>query len=216
MFTGIVRGIGKLQSVARTASGARLRVDVGRLAEGLAVGDSLAISGACLTVAELSGVVVTFDVVEETLRRTTLGDIRGGDKVNLEASVRAGEPLGGHFVTGHVDGVATCRSRRAVGEGAEVVFEVPETEDALLGDVVEKGSVAVDGVSLTVAKLDRSGFTVALVPHTLRQTTLGSLKPGARVNVETDLLVKAVRRVISRLRGREEVSLEFLREHGFA
>lgn len=216
MFTGIVREVGTIESVARTSGGAKLRVGLGSLAADVAVGDSIAVSGACLTVSELSGGVAAFDAVEETLRRTTLGELAPGAKVNLEPPVRAGEPLGGHFVTGHVDGVATCRSRRDVGEGAEVFFEVPETEDTLLADVVEKGSVAVDGVSLTVAKLDRSGFIVALVPHTLRRTTLGSLKPGARVNVETDLLVKAVRRVISRLRGKDEVSLESLREHGFA
>ncbi len=216
MFTGIVCEVGRIEGIAPAAGGAKLRVGLGSLAAGVAVGDSVAVSGTCLTVSELSGDVAAFDAVEETLRRTTLGELAPGTKVNLELPVRAGEPLGGHFVTGHVDGVVTCRSLRDAGEGAEVFFEVPETEDALLADVVEKGSVAVDGVSLTVAKLDRSGFTVALVPHTLRRTTLGSLKPGARVNVETDLLVKAVRRVISRLRGREEVSLDFLREHGFA
>ena len=216
MFTGLVREVGRAVSLARTSSGAELRVDVKGLAAGLAVGDSVSISGACLTMTELSGSAATFDVVEETLRRTTLGRLRGGDKVNLEPSVRAGEPLGGHFVTGHVDGVATCRSRRGVGEGAEVFFEGLATEDALLADVVEKGSIAVDGVSLTVAGLDPRGFSVALVPHTLRETTLGELAPGARVNVETDLLVKAVCRVISRARGGEDISLDFLREHGFA
>ncbi len=198
MFTGLVREIGKVDGIARTAGGARLHVGLVGLAADTKVGDSVAISGVCLTVAELSGDVAAFDVVDETLRRTTLGKLASGAKVNLEPAVRAGEPLGGHFVTGHVDGVATCRSRREVGEGAEVAFELA---DALLGDVVEKGSIALDGVSLTVAKLERAGFTVALIPHTLRETTLGSVKPGARVNVETDMLVKAVRRVISRAHG---------------
>ena len=215
MFTGLVREIGKVDGIARTAGGARLHVSLGGLAAGTKVGDSVAVSGVCLTVAELSGDVAAFDVVDETLKRTTLGKLTSGAKVNLEPAVRVGEPLGGHFVTGHVDGVATCRSRREVGEGAEVTFELA---DALLGDVVEKGSISLDGVSLTVARLEKTGaaFTVALVPHTLRETTLGSIKPGARVNVETDLLVKAVRRVISRARGGKDVSLDFLREHGFA
>jgi riboflavin synthase len=213
MFTGLVREIGNVKGVARTAGGARLHVDLGGLAADTKVGDSVAVSGACLTVAELSGEVAAFDVIEETLKRTTLGELASGAKVNLEPAVRAGEPLGGHFVTGHVDGVATCRSRREIGEGAEVTFDLA---DALLGDVVEKGSISLDGVSLTVAKLEMAGFAVALVPHTLRETTLGSVRPGAHVNVEADLLVKAVRRVISRARGGRDVSLDFLREHGFA
>ena len=211
MFTGIVREIGRLEGVERTASGAKLRVDIGGLAKGLAVGDSLAISGACLTVAELSGGVATFDVVEETLGRTTLGDLAAGARINLEPSVRVGEPLGGHFVTGHVDGTAKFASRKAIGDGAELVFEASLE---LLANIIPKGSVAVDGVSLTVARLDASGFTVAAIPHTLSATTLGDLTPGAQVNIETDMLVKAVRRIIAGPKG--DISLDFLREHGFA
>ena len=151
-------------------------------------------------------------MVAETLRRTTLGDLRAGSRVNLEAALRAGEALGGHFVTGHVDGVGTLRSRKPVGDGAECTFAA---ERDLLADVVTKGSVAVDGVSLTVAAIEEGAFRVALVPHTLRETILGDLAPGSRVNIETDMLVKAVRRIIQGARG-GGLSEGFLREHGFA
>lgn len=212
MFTGLVKDIGVLKELRRTSGGARLVVSLGRLAGGAAPGDSISVSGACLTAAELDGDRAAFDVVEETLRRTTLGDLRAGSKVNLEAALRAGDALGGHFVTGHVDGVATLRSRNPVGEGAECTFAA---ERDLLADVVTKGSVAVDGVSLTVAALEEGAFRVALVPHTLRETTLGDLAPGSRVNIETDMLVKAVRRIIQGAGG-GGLSEGFLREHGFA
>ncbi len=213
MFTGLISEVGSVVGLARTPGGARLSVKLGDLAADTKLGDSVSVSGVCLTIAQLSRSVAAFDVVRETLECTTLAAASAGAKVNLEAAIRAGEPFGGHFVTGHVDGVATCRSRRQIGEGAEVSFEL---EDALLADIVEKGSVAIDGVSLTVAKLEQGTFTVALIPHTLRSTTLGDLAPGSRVNVETDMLVKAVRRIISRARGGKDVSLDFLREHGFA
>ena len=212
MFTGLVKDIGVVDELRRTSGGARLVVSLGRLADGAAAGDSISVSGACLTAAELDGERAAFDVVEETLRRTTLGDLRAGSRVDLEAALRAGDALGGHFVTGHVDGVATLRSRKSVGEGAEFLFAA---ERDLLADVVTKGSVAVDGVSLTVAALEEGAFRVALVPHTLRETTLGDLAPGSRVNIETDMLVKAVRRIIQGAGG-GGLSERFLREHGFA
>ena len=149
MFTGLVREIGKVDGIARTAGGARLSVSLGGLAAGTKVGDSVAVSGVCLTVAELSGDVAAFDVVDETLKRTTLGKLTSGAKVNLEPAVRVGEPLGGHFVTGHVDGVATCRSRREVGEGAEVTFELADALhqaiEVLGGEGVALGLVQIDG-----------------------------------------------------------------------
>ena len=212
MFTGLVRGIGVVEEMRPTPGGARLVVSLGDLAGGAGVGDSISVAGTCLTAAEVAGGRATFDVVEETLRRTTLGDLRAGSRVNLEAALGAGDALGGHFVTGHVDGVATLRSRKPVGEGAECTFAV---ERDLLADVVTKGSVAVDGVSLTVAALEEGAFRVALVPHTLRETTLGDLAPGSRVNIETDMLVKAVRRILQGAGG-GGLSERFLRDHGFA
>jgi riboflavin synthase len=213
MFTGIVRAVGKVEDVRRTGAGARLVVSAGRVAAEISAGDSVSVSGACLTVASAGRDGVEFDVVGETLARTTLGEWEQGRRVNLEPALKVGDPLGGHFVTGHVDGVSVCRAFRRTGEGAEASFEL---ERALLADAVEKGSVALDGVSLTVAGLEPGGFRVALVPYTLSETTLGELRPGVKVNVETDLLVKAVRRALKGLGGGPGGLTEgFLREHGF-
>jgi len=214
MFTGIVRAIGTVEAVRSSGTGRRLAVSIGELARGLSTGDSVAVSGVCLTVAALSGERAEFDAVEETLRRSTLGEYLPGRRVNLEPALRAGDPLGGHIVTGHVEGVAVLRSRERSGEAEEFRFELPA---GLLEGVVEKGSIALDGVSLTVAELFDGGIRVALVPHTLRATTLGELRPGERVNVETDYALKAVaaRAGAARAAG-GGLTLEFLREHGFA
>ncbi|MHC4253845.1 MAG: riboflavin synthase [Planctomycetota bacterium] len=214
MFTGLVRCVGEVRELARASGGARLVVSLGDLAGELEVGDSVAISGVCLTATDVQTGRAGFDVVGETLGRTTLGDFKPGARVNVEPALKIGDALGGHFVTGHVDGVATVRSRTPAGDGAEISFAA---EDSVLADVVTKGSVAVDGVSLTVAALEEGAFRVALIPHTLSATTLDALAPGARVNVETDMLVKAVRRVLEGSRGRGGgISEDFLREHGFA
>jgi riboflavin synthase len=181
VFTGIVREMGRVASF----DGSRLTVEASTAAD---VGDSVAIDGVCLTVVATSP--LAFDVVAETLQRTTLGALRAGDAVNVEPALRAGEPLGGHVVQGHVDGIARVRS---VGE--PVWFDAAES---LLRYCVEKGSIAIDGVSLTVAALDDAGFAVALVPHTLAATTLGALQPGDAVNVEVDVLAKYVERLTMR------------------
>jgi riboflavin synthase len=214
MFTGLIRAIGLVDEVLRTSSGARLVVDIGTLADGATVGDSVALAGACLTLTDLDGSRGTFDAVEETLRRTTIGQLARGRRVNLEPALRAGEPIGGHFVSGHVDGVGQLAHTEPAGEGAEMRFTA---DRAVLADIVEKGSVALDGVSLTVAGIEADGFRVAIVPHTLRATTLGDLRPGQRVNIETDMLVKSVRRVMQT--GGPDgsgISEGFLRRHGFA
>jgi len=213
MFTGMVRAVGEVASFERTASGARLSVMLGGVSTPVGVGASVAVAGVCLTVTAAAGDRATFDAVEETLRRTTLSGLAPGARVNIEPALRAGEEIGGHFVLGHVDGVASLRARRSVGLGAELDFAA---EAELLRDVVEKGSIAVDGVSLTVARLAPDGFRVAVVPHTLTATTLGALAPGGKVNVETDVLVKAARRALTAGAGQGGMSVDFLREHGFA
>jgi riboflavin synthase len=184
VFTGIVEERGRV-----VENGARLAVEVRTVGEGTGVGDSISVNGVCLTVADRSDGVLRFDVTEETAARTTLGSVRPGDWVNLERPVTLATRLGGHLVQGHVDGVATVEAREDDGSGARLRVRV---NDALARYLVEKGSVAVDGVSLTVASLDGSAFTVALVPHTLEVTTLGRLAPGDRVNVEVDVLGKYV------------------------
>jgi riboflavin synthase len=215
MFTGIIEAVGRIVSAERRGPGLSLRVDLGALASGTKPGDSVAVSGPCLTVAELSGSVARFDAVAETVERTTLASWRAGRAVNLERAVAAGSRLGGHFVTGHIDGRSRVLSVRRVGDGAELDFAIPAGCGKL---VAEKGSVALDGVSLTVARLlSEESFRVALVPHTLGATTLGSLGPGDDVNFEADILA----RYAARLLGREAASgggltEEKLREHGFA
>jgi riboflavin synthase len=182
VFTGIVRERGRIALF----DGGRLVVDSGLRAE---IGDSIAVDGACLTVVAERNGRLEFDVAPETLSRVK--PFRR--EVNLESALRAGEPLGGHYVQGHVDGVARVRSVEREGEGARARFDA---EPGLLRYLVEKGSVAVDGVSLTVAELDDQGFAVALVPHTLSATTLGGLAAGDEVNIEVDVLAKYVERLV--------------------
>jgi riboflavin synthase len=195
VFTGLIRERGRVAAVERRADGVRIRLEAPRTAEGAAVGDSVSINGCCLTVTVVEDGAISFDAVPETVRRSSLGDLAPGNEVNLEPALRAGEPLGGHYVQGHVDGVGRVRAIDPEGDGLRVWFETPPE---LLRYLVDKGSVAVDGVSLTVAALDDRGFAVALVPHTLAETTLGDLEPGDAVNLEVDVLAKYVERLVSR------------------
>jgi riboflavin synthase len=195
MFTGIVREQGRVTDLDGDDEGVRLRVEAPGSAEGVRVGDSVAVNGTCLTATGVEAAALTFHAVPETLRRTSLGRLAPGDAVNVEPAVRAGEPLGGHYVQGHVDGVGRVRSVEREGEGVRMWIEAPEQ---VLRYCVEKGSVAVEGVSLTVAELGPDGFAVALVPHTLQATTLGTLGPGDAVNLEADVLAKYVERLLQR------------------
>jgi riboflavin synthase len=194
MFTGIVRERGRVASLDGGNDGVRLRVEAPATARGLAAGDSVSVSGCCLTATSVTDGVIAFDAVPETLRRTALGRLAHGAPVNIEPAVRAGEPLGGHYVQGHVDGVGRVRSVEPEGDGRLLWVEAPP---AVLRLCVEKGSVAVDGVSLTVAELADDAFAVALVPHTLAETTLSALRPGDEVNLETDVLAKYVQRLLT-------------------
>jgi riboflavin synthase len=194
VFTGIVRELGRVESLEGGEGGVRLRIRAPETAAGAKLGDSIAVSGTCLTAVEVTVGVVAFHAVPETLRRTSLGRLAAGDAVNVEPALRAGEPLGGHIVQGHVDGVGTVRSLEPEGDGMRLVVEAPEE---LLHYCVEKGSIAVEGVSLTVAGLVEGGFWVALVPHTLSATTLGVVLAGDTVNVEVDVIAKYVERLMS-------------------
>jgi len=190
MFTGIVRERGRVASIEEGADGVRLEIDAPATASELGVGDSVSISGACLTATAVSNGSFSVTAVPETLSRTTLGRLSPEDAVNLETATRAGEPLGGHFVQGHVDGLGRVAS---VDQGGRVWIEAaPE----LLRYCVEKGSIAVDGVSLTISALRQGAFEVALIPHTLEQTTLGALQTGDEVNIEVDVLAKYVERLV--------------------
>lgn len=192
MFTGLIREVGAVVSLAGGDAGVRLVVAAPEAAAAAAPGDSISVDGVCLTVVEVGDGRLGFDAVPETLARTSLQTLEQGSRVNLEPALRAGEPLGGHYVQGHVDGVGRIRSVETEGNGQRVWIDAPE---ALLRYCVEKGSIAVDGVSLTVADLDDAGFAVALVPHTLEVTTLGEAAAGDEVNLETDVLAKYVERL---------------------
>jgi riboflavin synthase len=194
VLTGIVREIGRVASVGGDGPAVRLQVEAPATAPGVAVGDSVSISGVCLTAVAIADGRIGFDVVPESLARTSLDGLAAGDRVNVEPALRAGDPLGGHYVQGHVDAVGRVRRVDGGEDGTRVWFDAPPE---LLRYVVEKGSIAVDGTSLTVSALDDTGFEVALVPHTLGATTLGGLAPGDPVNLEPDVLAKYVERLLA-------------------
>ena len=191
MFTGLVAGTGTVESLERDGAGVRLRVR-SELAGELGPGDSVAVNGVCLTAVEPDGTGFSADVMEETLRRSSLGPLGTGDAVNLELPLRAGDRLGGHIVQGHVDGTGEVDSVREEGRSRVVRIAAPLE---LLRYVVEKGSIAVDGVSLTVSAVDGDAFEVSLIPETLGRTTLGAAAPGRTVNLEVDVLAKYVEKL---------------------
>lgn len=193
MFTGIVEERGRIRSAGPGPSGVRLAVECRTVASDATLGASVAVNGVCLTVVERDESGLSFDLVSETRDRSALGDLRPGDPVNLERPVTLVTRLGGHLVQGHVDGVGTVESVVHDGGSASITVRMPGGLDRY---VVEKGSIAVDGVSLTVATLEDGTFTVALVPHTLTLTTLGQRRPGDRVNLEVDVVSKYVEKLV--------------------
>ena len=195
MFTGIVRERGRLLSRNGGPDGAELLVEAPRTAAGTNVGDSVALDGVCLTATDVSDGRIAFHAVAETLRRSTLAALEPGAHVNVEPALKAGEPLGGHYVQGHVDGVGRVTESRPDGDGVRLRVAAPPE---LLRYCVPKGSIAVQGVSLTIVALDDDGFDIALVPHTLAATALAGLQPGAPVNLEVDVLAKYVERLLAR------------------
>jgi riboflavin synthase len=197
MFTGIVEERGRVRTVEPGLAGTRLAVDCRTVAEDAAPGASISVNGVCLTVVARDGSGLLFDLVAETLERSTLADLRPGDPVNLERPVTLVTRLGGHLVQGHVDGVGTIHSLVKDGASATMTVALPDGLDRYL---VEKGSIALDGVSLTVAALEDSVFTVSLVPYTLAQTTLGARRVGDRVNLEVDVVSKYVEKLVRRER----------------
>jgi len=194
MFTGLVESLGTIDDVLAEGTGARLLVRAGSIASDAAIGDSIAINGCCLTVVARDGELLAFEAGSETLSRTNLGHLAKGSAVNLERSLKVGDRLGGHFVSGHIDALGTLHQRHNEGPWSFLWFRVPA---ALTRQMASKGSVAVDGVSLTLVDVEHDRFSVALIPHTLSVTTLGRLQPGDTVNIETDLLAKYVERQIA-------------------
>ena len=193
MFTGIIEHLGTVDSVVKTDRGSRLSVDAGPVSSGIAIGDSVAVNGICLTVVEHVENRISFEAMGETLDRTNLGAVDQGDVVNLERPMPASGRFDGHIVQGHVDGLGTVRSIMEDGSSRRMWIDMPSD---LLRYVVEKGSITLDGVSLTVTAVDEIGLEVALIPHTLSVTTLGTRAVGDRVNLEVDVLAKYVERLL--------------------
>jgi len=213
MFTGIIETVGVIRQTRPSGNQMRLAIDLNRIANGTNLGDSIAVNGACLTVCQLNGTIAEFDVSTETIRKTTLISLKNGASVNLERAMSAQGRFGGHIVQGHVDGTAKIAAIRKQTDFAEFRFEA---SNDLLEQMVPKGSVALDGISLTVAKLDKTGFEVAIIPTTLKETTWHQAKVGDAVNIETDILVKITQRQLAAILPKSNgLTIEQLREHGF-
>lgn len=219
MFTGLIEGTGTLLRIDRHGPDAKMIIQAGFSGGNFVLGESISVDGACLTVTSFSGSTFTADVSAETLARTTLGRKASGARLNLERALRLGDRLGGHLVTGHVDGLGLFRERRPEGQSVRLFFEAPPY---LMRYIIEKGSVAINGISLTVNGVSEKGFDVNIVPHTASETTTGDLKPGDEVNIETDLIGKYVAKMLtawgqpSEKGGSESrIDVDFLKKHGF-
>jgi riboflavin synthase len=213
LFTGIVERTGTVIATESVAGGRRLRVDVGPVASESKHGDSICINGVCLTVTGINENVVAFDVIRETLDKTTLGRKATGDRVNIERSLRVGDRFDGHFVQGHVDGTATV-GRIQASTSEHVVWLAPQAH--VMPFMIPKGSVAIDGVSLTIAAVDGDRFSVALIPTTLDRTTFGAMKAGDTVNIESDIITRAIVHHLAGMQRAGGISLEALQKAGFA
>ena len=219
MFTGLIEGIGTLLRTDRQGADSKMVIDAHGALEELVLGESIAVNGACLTVASFGGNVFAADVSAETLSRTTLGSKTAGSRFNLERALRLGDRLGGHLVSGHVDGIGTLIDKTQDGRSWRLFFRIPQD---IARYVVEKGSVAIDGISLTINGCEADRFDVNIVPHTARQTTLQWLQVGDQVNIETDIIGKYVERMLVGWQNklfekseRSNIDLGFLEKHGF-
>lgn len=215
MFTGIIEYVGRVQRLTVSGGAGRLRVDVGPLIGGIQLGDSVAVDGACLTAALLASPSVEFDVSAETLKVTTLGGLRPGSEVNLERALRVGDRLGGHFVLGHVDALGTVHGLNKSPE--QITLDVQVTPE-IAAQLIYKGSIAVAGISLTIAELAEDRFSVAVIPHTWANTTLRGKSQGDPVNLELDVIGKYVARLLRQQESKPSksgLSEGFLAEHGF-
>lgn len=217
MFTGIIEGLGTIKEIQPVGQGKRIAVEADFVLDQTKIGDSIAVSGACLTAVSLTGKRFEVDVSPETLAKTTFGKAKLGDRVNLERALRLGDRLDGHLVSGHIDGMGTVKSRKPAGNAVVVTIGVAEP---LLRYMIIKGSVAVDGISLTINDCDRNGFEVSIIPHTAKLTTIGFKDIGDLVNIETDMIGKYVERFITKMDGAKStgetsIDMQFLAKTGF-
>lgn len=215
MFTGLIQDVGTLQKILKGAESFRLTVSTHFPLDDLLLGESIAVNGICLTLVSMEEGAFSADVSRETVMRTNMNDLRVGHRVNLERALRLSDRLGGHIVTGHVDGVGVIQSRTREGNAEKIIVSIP---DGCHRYLVVKGSVAIDGISLTVNEVTEKNFTLTIIPHSLSRTTLQERQKGDRVNIETDILGKYIHRLLGE--GREgqkgpSVNFEFLAKHGF-
>jgi riboflavin synthase len=213
MFTGIIERVCTVRALRPNAGGLLLAVDLDKLVEDCHIGDSVAINGACLTIAKLDGSLATFELSWETLKKSTLGCLTLNAEVNVERALRPNNRFGGHFVLGHIDGTATIKAVKRLGQFADIEFTA---EPELTGQIVPKGSIAVDGISLTIARVNQSSFSIAVIPQTLQKTTLVKAKIGDQVNIEIDIITKAVKRQLeSLIPQKQPLTVERLQQLGF-
>ena len=218
MFTGIIEEIGSVISSGLTGGSGDLRIGAALILEECKLGDSIAVNGVCLTVTRIADREIAFDVSAETLRRSNLGILKRGDQVNLERALAANGRFGGHMVSGHIDGTGTLNDRRREGNAIIFTFSAPP---AIIRYLIEKGSIAIDGISLTIVTLAEDNFSVAVIPHSLQQTTLGKKEIGAMVNLENDLVAKYIEKLLQPKNSNPDnqastLNLELLKKHGFA
>ncbi len=211
MFTGIIEGVGAVKFIEKMGAFGRIGIEARLNLDEVNLGDSVSIEGVCLTVTGKEFGFFTADLSDETLRLTTLGELKSGSPVNLERPLTLSKPLGGHLVTGHIDGVGVLKKKIIKGGSAEIYISIPQ---GLMRQVVKKGSIAIDGISLTVADIEGDLVKAAIIPHTLNNTSLKAKKEGARVNIETDIIGKYVEKFFSAKEGKG-LTEGFLAEHGF-
>lgn len=212
MFTGLITEMGEITSVKMRSGGAVLSLKAQEAASAAKLGDSISVNGVCLTVIEKNSGLLSFDLSDETLHSTNMGRLKKGDRVNLEMSLSPDSKIGGHFVTGHVDAVGTMRSKVTIGDMLKVEIGSPAK---VMNFLVEKGSVAVDGISFTVVDVLNDGFTVVIIPHTAKLTTIGLKGAGDTVNIETDILGKYVAKLLNRDEGKDSGLMKALTEGGY-
>lgn len=212
MFTGIIEGLGTITGIQSSERGRRLSVEADFALDSTKIGDSIAVSGACLTAVVLEGKKFQADVSPETLEKTTFGRARIGDRVNLERALRLSDRLDGHLVSGHIDGTGIVRHRKSLSNAIIITIGVPES---LSRYMIQKGSVAVDGISLTINECTRDSFSVSIIPHTAKLTTVGFKKVGEPVNIETDMIGKYVERFVTQKNGTSSIDKDFLIKTGF-
>jgi len=213
MFTGLIEAIRTVKSVRRRADSMQLNIDLGDLSGQSRIGDSIAINGTCLTIAKIEGSLASFDISAETLAKSALDKLKPSSQVNVERAMKATDRFGGHFVLGHIDGTATIEAIDRAGEFADIKFAAGAE---LLDTMVVKGSVAVDGISLTIASMDQRSFSIAVIPETLKKTTLATAKIGDCVNIETDIIVKTIKKQLENILPKKQpLTAEKLRELGF-